>query len=98
MRALSWNAAAPALLVAAALFSAAPASAQITKINTADLLTMFIRGVDVASDTSGGALVVSAQDAVLAHCITADGVAHPVRHAEARERWQALRRLSARTL
>jgi hypothetical protein len=75
LRALSWNAAAPALLVAAALFSAAPASAQITKINTADLLTTFIRGVDVASDTSGGALVVSAQDAVLAHCITADGVA-----------------------
>ena len=74
LRALGWNAAAPALLVAAALLSAAPASAQITKINTADLLTMFIRGVDVASDTSGGALVVSAQDAVLAHCITADGV------------------------
>lgn len=73
-RALIHMAATPALLVVAALFIPISASAQISKVNTVDLVTLFIRGVDVAPDNAGGALVVSGQDAIVAHCITGDGV------------------------
>jgi len=74
MRALLHVAAPPVLLAMAALFIPASASAQISKVNTVDLVTLFIRGVDVAPDNAGGALVVSGQDAIIAHCITGDGL------------------------
>jgi hypothetical protein len=74
VRARIHTAATPALLVVAALFIPASAIAQISKVNTVDLATLFIRGVDVASDNAGGALVVSGLDAIIAHCITADGL------------------------
>ena len=74
LRSATKRAATPIALAVAALFFPASARAQLTKSGQVDLLTAFIRGVDVAPDPSGGALVVSAQDMVVGHCVNADGV------------------------
>ena len=61
------------LIGALLALASAPAFAQVSKFNTVDLLTTFIRGVDVAHDESGGALVVSGVNAIYAQCIDANG-------------------------
>jgi hypothetical protein len=65
-------------LACAALAAASlPATAQVTKFNTVNLLTTVVRGVDVAHDDTGGALVVSAQNYVFGQCISATGAPGP---------------------
>ena len=56
---------------------AQPAAAQVSKFNTVNLLTTFIRGVDVAHDNVGEALVVSGVNAIYAQCVGSDGAAGP---------------------
>jgi hypothetical protein len=62
-------------LIGAFALAPALASAQISKVNTLTTLSTFIRGVDVAHDESGGALIVSGVDYIYAQCVGSDGVA-----------------------
>ena len=51
-----------------------PATAQLAPIGpTIEIASFFVRGVDVASDPSGGYLVVGAQNAVIGVCVNAQG-------------------------
>lgn len=60
-----------AALVAAA---APPAAAQVSPVGAfADLMSFFVRGVDIAPDSNGGYLVVGAQNTVLGVCVNAQG-------------------------
>ncbi|HTI36095.1 MAG TPA: hypothetical protein VL484_00940 [Vicinamibacterales bacterium] len=60
-------------LIGALALLPASAYAQISKINTLTTLSTFIRGVDVAHDDSGGALIVSGVDYIYAQCVGSNG-------------------------
>jgi hypothetical protein len=63
------------MLVGVFGLASAPAFAQISKVNTLTTLATYIRGVDVAHDESGGALIVSGVDYIYAQCVDSNGTA-----------------------